>query len=96
MPPLYDPEQVVVSATRLSTIAGLVHVEARLCQVPSKFVADRVRSYLGSQEKTSDVGLEWNGEAQCAILRTFVTEQFPVDAVSYIRGLLGPQAQRFA
>ncbi len=93
---LYDPEKVVVKATDLSTIAGLVHVEARLTQVPSKFIADRVRRYLEQQGETSDVGLEWDGVSQTAIVRTFVAKQLPVDAVNYIRGLLGPQAQRFA
>ena len=93
---LYDPETVVVKATDLSNIAGLIHVEARICQVPSKHLADRVRAYLESQKETSDVGLEWAGETQSAVLRTFVTKQLPVDAVGYIRGLLGPQAQRFA
>lgn len=96
MPYLYDPEKVLVKATKKSTICGLVHVEAQLCQVPSKFMADRVRQYLESQEETSGVGLEWDGETQSAILRTFVSKQLPVDAVGYIRGLLGPQAQRFA
>lgn len=93
---LYDPETVVVKATDLSSIAGLVHVEARICHVPSMHIANRVREYLKSQKETSDVGLQWDGATQSAILRTFVSKQFPVDAVGYIRGLLGPQAQRFA
>jgi hypothetical protein len=93
---LFDPKTVVVKATDLSNIVGLVHVEARIGRVPSRYIADRVREYLKSQKETSDVGLEWDGATQSAVLRTFVSRQFPVDAVSYIRGLLGPQAQRFA
>lgn len=93
---LFNPENVLVKATDLSNIAGLVHVEATLSQVPSRHMADRVRTYLESQEKTSKVGLQWDGETQRAILRTFVSKQLQVDAVGYISGLLGPQAQCFA
>lgn len=96
MPYLYNPENVVVKTTDLSNIVGLVHVEAQICQVPSKHMANRVQNYLESQPETSAVGLQWDGETQSAVLRTFVSKQFPVDAVGYIRGLLGPQAQRFA
>ena len=96
MSTLYDPEKVLVKATNLSHIAGVTHVEARLTGVPSMHMAERVRKYLTEYALTSDVGLKWDGETQSAVFQMFVNHSLPVDAVSHIRGLLGPQAQRFA
>jgi len=93
---LFDPSSVKLRATNTSNIHRLVHVEAHLSGVPSKFIAERLQRYLADQELTSSVGLKWDGDNQTAIFRTFVAKFLPVDAVGYISGLLGPQAQAFA
>jgi hypothetical protein len=96
MQTLFDPDTVNVKATTLSRLDGHIHVQASLSGVPSLHTAERLRLYLEGQDRTSDVGLEWDGYNQTAILRTFVSKTLPVDATGYISGLLGPQAQRFA
>lgn len=96
MQSLFNQETVTVNWTDRSKINGIVHVEAEISDVPSLHIAKRIGQYLANEDKTSSIVLRWDGETQKAVFQTFVWKQLPVDAVGYIRGLLGSQANRFA
>ena len=95
-PMLFEQETVKVRDTGLSNLPGHAHVEVTLGAVPSLAIARRLQKFLEKEEKVSSVGLTWDGDSQIAVLRTFVTATFAVDATGFVQGLFGLQAQAFA
>ena len=96
MDSIFNPDSVAVKSTALSNLSGITHVEVKV-KVATLFLAEKLRRYLESQPDIGDVGGGYLPSEQTAVFRCFVWKGvFPFDAENYVRGILGPQALKFA
>lgn len=92
----YDLNSVAVKRTSLSQLQGVTHLAIAIEGLPSLYVAEKLRVYLQAQQDISSVGGIYRTDVQAAFFFCFVWKQFPTDAENYVRGILGPQAMKFA
>ena len=98
MSPLFNQASVRVRVvdSNAPPRSDQIFIRVTLEEVPSQHIAKRLLEYLGAEDKVISASLSCDGEKQTADLIAAVKAKFPVDAVGYVSGLFGPQAEAFA